>query len=365
MFKKTLAIVLFFVGSSSASALTSICSGEVLPLTGLTTLKHEASWSYYDNWFYNMFVEISSEVEGSVSTAAADEVQMKEGGSVLHFLDSPPDGSYAIRGSVQIGYPLPWGFDGYYGIECPPWIGDLANADITETNLSEPPSLKVVTSGVQLVSGASIECPVGEGSGCLLESQSSGTTTVVSGISPDPIIVNAREYPPEITIGIVDSMDDEHLTVRTSVGRYVKYTLPTALSVYRQTRVDQVAIGDADVVGLVWSSPLDTDTGALIVRIYRNPRQQEISASQVTLLANNPGIELRSAVSEVVRSGERNPRLVYSQETTTLLVPSDASLMVVEPVSLEGITPQLNTIRVVAQPSDGEIPIARIIEILQ
>ena len=160
-------------------------------------------------------------------------------------------------------------------------------------------------------------------------------------------------------------MDDEHLTVRTSVGRYVKYTLPTALSVYRQTRVDQVAIGDADVVGLVWSSPLDTDTGALIVRIYRNPRQQEISASQVTLLANNPGIELRSAVSEVVRSGERNPRLVYSQETTTLLVPSDASLMVVEPVSLEGITPQLNTIRVVAQPSDGEIPIARIIEILQ
>ena len=59
MFKKTLAIVLFFVGSSSASALTSICSGEVLPLTGLTTLKHEASWSYYDNWFYNMFVEIS------------------------------------------------------------------------------------------------------------------------------------------------------------------------------------------------------------------------------------------------------------------------------------------------------------------
>ena len=354
MSKRITSFFLLLLFSSSASALTSICSSEFLPLTGVNTLKHEASWSYHDNWFYNMFVEIGSEVEGTDSPSLVDEFEMQVGGSVLQFLDSPADGSYAIRGSVRVGYPLPWGFDGYYQIECPEWVGELANEQGLSDADDSGSSLESATAGDLVRISPAGDCTQAEGIPCSVNAGSLATNAIAS--TNEATFSDESGPAPVVATGVLDAVGENSLVVRTPVGRYFNIEFDTSPTVTRRSFIDKAAIGPGDTVGIYWASNEEADLGALQVRVYRSQIPPITIGADSLIPSKNPGLELRSIVDSVQLTEKSGLQLVYAQGKSTLLVPENAPVMLVEPASLQDLAPFSVKVRVVAyRTGDGSL----------
>jgi len=116
-FMLTSALFLYaLISSAAALAMTSVCSGEV---TGSgAVLRHEATWSIHDNWFHNLYLQMSSEVQGPQPAVRVDTLALTLGGQHVHQLPQPQAGHYTMQGQLQVGYPLAWGFDAYYSVAC-------------------------------------------------------------------------------------------------------------------------------------------------------------------------------------------------------------------------------------------------------
>ena len=358
-------LLIFFstlILSGTASGLTSICSGEFLPLTGATTLKHETSWSYHDNWFFNMYIKVGSELNGPVSTTLVDEFEMKSGGNVLHFLENPPDGNYTLQGTVQIGYPLPWGFEGYYGIECPKWAGDIVNNDNSPSEGDLEAALKSVSSVEQHRVGPVQDCQAFEGSGCSVEQGSLGGLMPSEALESDPLV--GFIGPRVSTTGILDAVGAESLTLRTFVGRYVNFTLDPAVKLTRQSVVNHAEIRAGDAVGVYWASANEFDTNALQVRIYKGFTFSFTTTNESIVPAKNPGLELRSVINSVERAAGKSMRLVYANGLATMQIPEDATVTVVEPKHLKDLSPGASFVRVTAQRNEAGQLVAKAIDIL-
>lgn len=369
MIKKVIATIFIFASTSTAFGLTSVCSGELLPLTGLNTLKHEASWSYYDNWYYNMFVEISSEVDGPVSPSLVEEVEMEVGGSVLHFLDSPPNGHYTLRGYVQIGYPLSWGFDGYYGIECPSWNGDITNADNVSSTGNDG-RLVGVGSGrlsVRVISnlnlGAETLCAETNAASCaVIDAHSAANAAAYSKMLS---FSESQLFRRTTTAGIVEAIGEESLVIRTAVGRLVRYAMGNQFQLTRHTSINSSEIGVGDFVGVYWSSANENDSDALSVRVYRGEISPQVSFSEIAVPSKTRGIEFRSVVTSVERFTQGDLRLVYEQGSTTMLVPNSASVTVIEPALLRDLVSFSTEVHVLGQLREDGSLVVRAIEIHQ
>ncbi|MCP5346324.1 MAG: hypothetical protein R3F41_16940 [Gammaproteobacteria bacterium] len=354
MSQKVTSLIFLLLFSGSVSALTSICSSEFLPQTGMNTLKHEASWSYHDNWFYNMYVEIGSEVEGPESLSVVDEFEMQVGGSVLQFLDGAPDGSYAIRGSVRVGYPLPWGFDGYYQIECPEWAGELVNGHDTNDSSNTEATLESVTAG-ELVQISPVDsCSQIEGTPCTVDSSSDSSNSITENQNFSG--VDNFETPPVVATGTLDAIDDSSLVLRTGVGRYLNIEIDSPPTITRKSLIDETAVRSGDTVGIYWASNEESDTGALQVRVYRNQTPPVTIDIDRLAPSKNPGLELRSIVDNVLLSESNELQLVYAQGKATLLVPQNAPVTLIEPASFDSLVPYNVKVRVTAtRAEDGSL----------
>lgn len=359
---KTLCTIALMALSSGSAALTSVCSGELLPMTGLNTLQHEASWSYHDNWFYNMFVEISSVVDGPVSPSLTDEIEMETGGSALHFLDQPVDGDYTLRGYVQVGYPLPWGFEGYYEIACPGWIGSIENPGV-------PHSASEETRLVGLYQGIISESEPMHSSCDSSDAGNCSTATSVAVVDAQnrnrtyPLFVNPSEYRSQTDLGTIEAIDDHGIVIRTQVGRLQSMVLPESLKISKVTKVNDSSVLPGDKVGVYWSSSNKLDADAIQVRVYRD-QQGGFSAVPVIALSNeSPGMEMRGVVSHIERAGADALRLVYAQGTTTLTIPMGASISLIEDLPF----PQLQSligqpVTVISQRMTDDSLVVRVIE---
>lgn len=353
MLKNLVSLILFLLFSGTAAAVTSVCSGELLPLTGVSTLKHEVSWSYHDNWFYNMYIEIGSEVEGPVSPSLVDEFEMQVGGSVLHFLENPADGQYTIRGTARVGYPLPWGFDGYYWIECPSWIGEITN-DLDESQSSDEESeLASVTGGdLNRVSSALSElCTQGEGQLCETDSSGSYYSSTLTDQTNDIADLTSQRI---VTTGVLQSLGEESLVVRTAVGRYFNVGFDSSIKITRKVQIDQTEVDPGDTVGIFWASEEESDSGALQISVYRREIPALTIAGAQLSPSKNPGLELRSVVDGIQLTERGNLQLVYGQGATTLLVPEKTPITLVEPAQLSDLVPSGSKVRVTSQLVEDE-----------
>lgn len=224
--------------SQTALAVTSVCSGDSSSPSGLTTLRHEATWSLYDNWFYNLHAEVSSNVKGPVSPARVDAYEMNAGGQQSHFLENPVAGDYTLRGQVRVGHPVEWGFDGYHVVECQPWSGRLEGLqeqeepDGLDSNMDENTvsnHLPLWAGPVDVDTYIKQVCEIGERKEyCeeLLAMNDSERKALEDRLG-------VSKHPTRLVTGFVAAMDEKEIIIRSTAGHYTRLTLAPGVSLTR------------------------------------------------------------------------------------------------------------------------------------
>jgi len=364
----------FLLGFSPAIwALTSLCSETLLP-DGRSTLKHETNWSLYDNWFYNLYAQVRTEVEGPAPVSQVNDIPMLAGGHITHLLAEPLDGQYTLRGEVQVGYPAPWGFDGYYTISCPEWEGALANAtdeDAEEqsaeiADVSTIPAAAPVTFDDLLASA----CEGGQ------DPQACAYLQSLSEAEQQQLVDDWREaqQPMMQAVGFVADVDDQRLTLTTTTGQYYHFILPEDLpGITRHEGARLSAIQEGDHV---FVQPSPSDEVAPLVQVVRG----EVDRTDLPLmhrphsrqLVNRAALQSQLAALGSLDLDDEQPlahtiQVTYEQDGSTLNIPAHSVATIISPANLSDLEPLRRYVRVIAYPSTDEqdpTPTVRAVEIL-
>lgn len=375
---KLAAAFLCIVSSTSSYGLASLCSSEFLPLAGQTTLTHEVVWSYHDNWFSDMYTEVRTAITPAGAAPSAplersDHYVMGNGGSALHYLQHPVAGEYSISGSVQIGYPQAWGFDGYFGVACPLWQGHIDNTadNIAADEIASTSSIPAI--GVQ--TDALIPCSSSVTPECAAIDATlpaSGKTGPGTG-KPDSADASRRSS--IVVTGFIQAADNDVLILFTSTGQYVTFSVPLQYQIARHTDVDVSEVVPGDVVAVV-QEPAEgaadkTETEVTRLLVYRGGTEDAIPTAQPATATEHlakavPGVALPGVVKRVGRDALGGTvRLMRGDAETSLRLASHPVVTLITPADFSQLQPFSVEARVVAQPQDDGTLLVRSIEILQ
>lgn len=362
--QRTIVLLALLILAAPASAMVSICSGEFLSERGVYGVRHEARWSYYDNWFHNLFVEVESEAGGTLAASRRDTYPMSEGGSVVHYLPEVVEGEHRVDGRIQLGYPRDWGFDGYQILECPSWIG-LLQEELT--NESEQALNDIDTAGPAFgtsVGALSIDS-------CSLDDESEACQSALSGGeemvgSDQRDATDKRGAAQALFSGLIQAVDREGLVLQTLHGAYVTIYLDRNPALTRRT---EFSLRDArfkagDQIGMVRIAGLDE------IRVYRDQLWSvESKAPRPWSDTDTGGLEQRAVLQSVelnsdAKSGQlrltRQEQGVRSYRAT-----EDTVVALIEPATFEDLKAFAGAVRVSAsQQADGRLMATRI-EILR
>lgn len=105
--RRVLLVSLFILAANSSYGMTSQCGLMYLPAAGQVTFVHYVEWNYWEYWEPNVEFFVATWLESPIQAEISSSGPVGWGGSVLHWLDNPPDGFYSGGGYGAInGAPL-------------------------------------------------------------------------------------------------------------------------------------------------------------------------------------------------------------------------------------------------------------------
>jgi hypothetical protein len=310
---RLIGLTLMALLSNTAFGLAAICGNDTSSENAAAT--EQIIWNYYDYWYSGIYVANDSSIEERIPTDStyinADSVaRMAEGDTLL------------------AGYPAPWGMDSFLRIACPPAEGE------TETDTSDDSTDDSSANSDR--APIALLCNADLAAGC--EPLAAGIGESSTRAATDPTADRKGVAATRIT-GMIQTLADGVLTVRTHTGRYFTMTLPGNAKIERHTIANLDVLRAGDLVGAMLGGNARGNREATEIRVYRNLGGATAGVSRFATDAEiPPGIELRGVLRNVGSSADnRALRIAYTTREGTVQVPDDIRVRIIEPAGVSDL----------------------------